>query len=83
MGTRERWVEDEEVEEDGSFAATILRTIRDHPGAFLTGKKSAWGISDVLLNRAVERKYNYALRSIQIDVVHPARSTVVFPPFPT
>ncbi|CAM9288247.1 unnamed protein product, partial [Ascophyllum nodosum] len=37
MGTRERWVEDEEVEEDGSFAATILRTIRDHPGAFLTG----------------------------------------------
>lgn len=38
MGTRERWVEDEEVEAEGPLAAAVLKSIRTTPGAIVSGE---------------------------------------------
>lgn len=38
MGTRERWVDDVEVESKGPLAAAVLKSIRTTPGAIVSGK---------------------------------------------
>lgn len=41
MGTRERWVDEEEVEAKGSLAAAVLKSIHTRPGAIESGKFNA------------------------------------------
>ncbi len=42
MGTRERWVDDKEAEANGQVAAAVLKSVRDTPGAIVSGKTYAW-----------------------------------------
>lgn len=42
MGARERWVDDEEAEANGQVAAAVLKSVRDTPGAIVSGKAHTW-----------------------------------------
>lgn len=42
MGTRERWVDDEEAEANGRVAAAVLKSVRDTPGVIVSGKPHRW-----------------------------------------